>query len=170
MILYWRVIHIWHVSTTCNGVDIWMQQYYINGKRKIWNFDTVFSNVQTIRVCHVLFFLYARRFRGYNKTLPLFCGKTFSRAIFFSVFDSLCSSMIVPHRNHKCQELTSWPIARINLNHKWKFMLVDQISWIHIRLLCQVTEYIRKFSLVFISSGSLVVASVVNGHFDEIKW
>ena len=54
----------------------------------------------------VRFFLYARRFRGYTATLPVFCEKTFPWSIFFSVFDALCSSMIVPHRNHKCQELT----------------------------------------------------------------
>ena len=45
-----------------------------------------------------LFFVYARGFRGYTATLPLFCERTFPWSIFFSVFDTLCSSMIVRGR------------------------------------------------------------------------
>ena len=79
----------------------------------------------------VLFFLYTRRFRGYSATLPLFCERTFPWLIFFSAFDTLCSSMTVPHRNHKCQEFTRWSMASIISNHKWRFMLGDESWWIH---------------------------------------
>ena len=37
------------------------------------------------------------------------------------------------------------------------------------RVLCQVTECIRKFSVVFISAGNFFVIFVVNGKFDEVK-
>ena len=50
------------------------------------------------RSVDVLFFLYARRLRGYTATLPLFCEGTFPWLFFFSVSDALCSSIIVPHR------------------------------------------------------------------------
>ena len=36
------------------------------------------------------------------------------------------------------------------------------------RVLCQVTEYLRKFSVVFLA-GNLFVVSVLNSKFDEIK-
>ena len=35
MNIYWGVIRIWYASTTYKGVDIWTQQYYINGNRKV---------------------------------------------------------------------------------------------------------------------------------------
>ena len=37
------------------------------------------------------------------------------------------------------------------------------------KVLCQVTEYIRKFSAVFLSAGNFFVVSVLKGKFDEIK-
>ena len=36
-------------------------------------------------------------------------------------------------------------------------------------VLCQVTEYIRKLSVVFFSAGNFFVVSVLNGKFDEVK-
>ena len=50
-------------------------------------------------------FLYARRLRGYTATIPFF-ERTFPWSIFFPLFDALCSSMIVPDRNHNCPEFT----------------------------------------------------------------
>ena len=38
------------------------------------------------------------------------------------------------------------------------------------RVRCQVTEDIRKFSVVFFSAGNLFVVSVVNGKNDEVKY
>ena len=38
------------------------------------------------------------------------------------------------------------------------------------KVLCQVTEYIRKFSVVFLSAGSLVFVSVMNGKTDVVKY
>ena len=37
------------------------------------------------------------------------------------------------------------------------------------RVLCQVTEYIRKFSIVFLSVGNFSVVPVLKGKNDEIK-
>ena len=37
------------------------------------------------------------------------------------------------------------------------------------RLLCQMTEYIRKFSVVLFPAGSFSVVSVINGKFDVVK-
>ena len=38
------------------------------------------------------------------------------------------------------------------------------------RVLCQVTEYIRKFSVGFFSAGNFFVVSVLKGKFDEVKY
>ena len=38
------------------------------------------------------------------------------------------------------------------------------------RVLCQVTEYIRKFSVVFFSAGNFFVVSVLSGNFDVVKY
>ena len=38
------------------------------------------------------------------------------------------------------------------------------------RVLCQVTEYIRKFSVGFFSAGKFFVVSALNGEIDEDKY
>ena len=38
------------------------------------------------------------------------------------------------------------------------------------RVLCQVTEYLRKFSVGFFSAGNFFVVSVLNGKFYEVKY
>ena len=54
----------------------------------------------------VLSLLYARRLRGYTATLLLFVKGHSLGQSFFSVFDALCLSLIVPDRNHNCPEFT----------------------------------------------------------------
>ena len=36
-------------------------------------------------------------------------------------------------------------------------------------VLCQVTEYIRKISVVFFSAGTFFVVSVLKGKIDEVE-
>ena len=37
------------------------------------------------------------------------------------------------------------------------------------RVFCEVTEYIRKFSVVLLSAGNFLVVFVENGEIDEVK-
>ena len=37
------------------------------------------------------------------------------------------------------------------------------------RVLCQMTEYIQKFTEIFFSAGNFFVFSVINGIIDEVK-
>ena len=68
----------------------------------------------------VLFFLYARRLRGYTATLPLFCEGTFPWLIFFSVFDALCS----PSRMS-----FDWLCLRRKKSEKKRPFVLPQLSW-----------------------------------------
>ena len=126
MKIYWGVIRIWYVSTACKSNDILLQYYYMNGNGKVLSIDTVSSNFQASWGCPFLS-LWPKASRVYCDTPPL-CEMTFPWLIFFSVFDALCSSMIVPLRNHKCEVFTRWPIASINSNHEWRNILADE-SW-----------------------------------------
>ena len=66
MKICWGVIRIWYVSTTCKSNEILLQDYYMNGKGKSK------VSIQFLLFFRqsgdVLFFLYARRLRGYTAT------------------------------------------------------------------------------------------------------
>ena len=70
MKIYWGVIRIWYVSTTCKSTDFLLQYFYMNGS---WKIEVMVQCLLIFRhLGDVLFFLYARRLRGYTATLPLF--------------------------------------------------------------------------------------------------
>ena len=148
MNIYWGVIRICYVSTTCKSTDI-LLQYYIwmemEKSKVLIEFLLIFRQSGD-----VLCFLYARRLCGYTATRPLFCERTFPWSSFFSVFDALCSSMIVPHRNHKCREFTRWPVASNKSNHKWRIMLADGGWFIH-------QEYWPVFFRILIEQNLLII-------------
>ena len=74
MKICWGVIRIWYVSTTCKSNEILLQDYYMNGKGKSKVLIKFLLNFR--QSGDVLFFLYARRLRGYTATVTVQVSQT----------------------------------------------------------------------------------------------
>ena len=73
MKIYWGVVRVWYVSTTCkSNIVMWME---IEKSKVLIQFLLIFRQSGD-----VLFFLYARRLRGYTATIVL---NFFSGVVFF---------------------------------------------------------------------------------------
>ena len=166
MTKYWGVIRIWYVSTTCKSNDILLQYYYVN-EGEILKFSIPFLLIFR-QSGDVLFFHYARRLRGYTATLPPLCkGHSHGQP-------SVLFSMRSAHRWLFCIEITSVESSQDDQSPVlFKSWLKIYAGWWGLmnspRVLRQVTEYIRKFYVVFFSARKFVVVSVLNGNFDEVK-
>ena len=111
MKIYWGVIRIWYVSTTCKSNDILLQCYYMNGKGKSK------VSIQFLPIFRqsgdVLFFLYARRLRGYTAT-AVALGVTLPLQKFWECFSKNDTGTLM-HGGQNC----IW-IVRILVNNNGK--------------------------------------------------
>ena len=120
----------WNYFTWINNLKILPQfsaevlklSWYLTTPRHLWTRNRLTvsaSMMQEVRLAGVKWLAAA---------LPFFVKKL-SHGQSFSVFYAFCSSTILLHKLFKFREVTSWSIARIHLNHNWRFMLADESYW-----------------------------------------
>ena len=166
MKIYWGVIRVWYVSITCKSNGILLQYYYMNrkGRSKV--------SIQFLLIFRqsgdVLFFPYARRFRGYAATLPLFVKghcHGYSSFLFSMPFAHQWLFQIDITIVQSSQDNQSpVPIWIIN-EDSCLLMRADEFT----KSTLSLKEYIRKFSVVLLSAENFFAVSVLNGKFNEVK-